>query len=144
MVRHARAATRRPLAFAAKLVASIVTVAVISTGGIAAIALADVTHNVTSQPVVHLVRPNGQSVAKSVSASALQGEFNVLLVGSDTRTDQGSQYSDSADQDASSGYGNNDVTMLLHVNAAHTAATVVSFPRDMMTSIPSCPNPKGG
>lgn len=147
MVRHRKVAGRHPLAFAGKLLASIVSVAVLSTAGIAGLAVADVTGNVNSQPIVHLVQPKtggGTPVTKSVSASALQGQFNVLLVGSDTRSDQGSAFSDAADQSASSGYGNNDVTMLLHVNANHTAATVVSFPRDMMTSIPSCPNPKGG
>ncbi|MFC4244158.1 LCP family protein [Gryllotalpicola reticulitermitis] len=144
MVRHGKAAARHPLVFAGKLVAAVVTVAVVSTAGIAGIALADVTGNVVSHPVVHLVQQDGSSVAKSVSASALNGEFNMLLVGSDTRTDQGAQYSDAADQSASSGFGNNDVTMLLHVNAAHTAATVVSFPRDMMVSIPQCPNADGG
>ena len=143
MVRHATAGATHPLAFAAKLIASVVTVAVVSTAGIAGIALADVTGNVNSQPVVHLVHGKGHKLVK-VSANALQGEFNVLLVGSDTRTDQGSQYSDAANQAASTGYGNNDVTMLLHVNASHTSATVVSFPRDMVVPIPSCPNPSGG
>ena len=37
----------------------------------------------------------------------------------------------------SSGIGDNDVTMLLHVTADHTSATVVSFPRDLV-SIPLC------
>jgi LCP family protein required for cell wall assembly len=151
VLRHARAAGRHPLAFIAKLVASVVSVAVISSLGIAAIAVADITHNVQANSQVHLVQQKDADetappVKKSVEpeATALEGEFNVLLVGTDTRTGQGAQFQDKADLSASSGAGNNDVTMLLHVNAAHTAATVVSFPRDLVIPIPSCPNPKGG
>lgn len=147
-LRHARAVARHPLVFAAKLVASVVSVAVVSSLGIAAIAIADVNHNIQSNSGVHLVQQAsaGQKapVTKAPDASALEGEFNVLLVGTDTRTGQGAQFSDRADQKASSGIGNNDVTMLLHVNASHTAATVVSFPRDLVIPIPSCPNSKGG
>jgi len=151
MVRHARAVVQRPIALAAKIAASVVSVAVVSTLGIAAIAVADVDHNIQTNSQVHLVQQKGSGngappVEKSIepAAKALAGEFNVLLVGTDTRTDQGSQFSDPADQRASSGAGNNDVTMLLHVNAAHTAATVISFPRDLILPVPACPTSKGG
>jgi len=144
--RHAKAALKHPLAFAGKLVASVLSVSLVSALGIAGIAFAQEANNIESKPVVHLVqqKADGGQQVKTVSATALQGEFNMLLVGSDTRTDQGAAYADAADQAASQGYGNNDVTILLHVNAAHTAATVVSFPRDMVLPIPSCPDPKGG
>ncbi|WP_344752038.1 LCP family protein [Gryllotalpicola koreensis] len=151
VLRHARATARHPLALAGKIVASVVSVAVVSTLGIAAIAVADISHNVQANSQVHLVQQKdaGQSappVTKSIQpeATALAGAFNVLLVGTDTRTGQGAQFQNKADLKASSGAGNNDVTMLLHVNAAHTAATVVSFPRDLVIPIPSCPSPKGG
>ncbi|WP_162940176.1 LCP family protein [Gryllotalpicola protaetiae] len=151
VLRHARAAGRHPLALAAKIVASVVSVAVVSSLGIAAIAVADISHNVQTNAQVHLVQQKdvGQTappVTKTIEpeATALAGEFNVLLVGTDTRTGQGGQFDSKAELRASSGAGNNDVTMLLHVNAAHTAATVVSFPRDLVIPIPSCPSPKGG
>jgi LCP family protein required for cell wall assembly len=151
VLRHARAAARHPLALAAKIVASVVSVAVVSTLGIAAIAVADISRNVQANSQVHLVQQKSDGatappVTKSVQpeATALEGEFNVLLVGTDTRTGQGGQFQDKADQRASSGAGNNDVTMLLHVNAAHTAATVVSFPRDLVIPIPACPSSSGG
>jgi LCP family protein required for cell wall assembly len=151
VLRHARAVARHPLVFAGKLVASIVSVALLSTVGIAAIAIADINHNVQANADVHLVEQADGSqtdppVTKSVepAATALEGEFNVLLVGTDTRTGQGAQFQNKADLQASSGAGNNDVTMMLHVNAAHTAATVISFPRDLVLAIPACPSPKGG
>jgi LCP family protein required for cell wall assembly len=148
VLRHARASARHPLALAGKIVASVVTVAVVSSLSIAAIAIADIRNNVQTNSQVHLVeQANGAAappVTKSVepAAEALDGAFNVLLVGTDTRTGQGGEFS--SDLRSSSGVGNNDVTMLLHVNAAHTAATVVSFPRDLVIPIPSCPSPKGG
>ncbi|GAA4163277.1 hypothetical protein GCM10022286_23510 [Gryllotalpicola daejeonensis] len=148
-MRHARGLAKHPLVFASKLVASVVSVAVVSSLSIAAIALADVNRNVQQNSQVHLVQQKtgtAAPVTKAVEpqATALAGEFNVLLVGTDTRTGQGAKFQNRADLKASSGAGNNDVTMLLHVNAAHTAATVVSFPRDLVIPIPSCPSPNGG
>ncbi len=67
----------------------------------------------------------------TVGVGALDGGFNVLLAGSDTRQGQGD------------GYGKtdgalNDVNMVLHVSADHSQASVVSLPRDMVVPIPAC------
>jgi len=72
----------------------------------------------------------------TVGVGALDGGFNVLLAGSDTRQGQGD------------GYGKtdgalNDVNMVLHVSADHTQATVVSLPRDMVVPIPACARSDG-
>ncbi len=68
--------------------------------------------------------------------AALEGGFNILIVGSDTREGQGGiGGKDSAEL--------NDVTMLLHVSADHTNAVAVSFPRDLVVPIPSCPKKDG-
>lgn len=63
--------------------------------------------------------------------------MNILVLGSDTRANQGA------------GFGNvagarSDTVMLLHLNAERTAATVISFPRDMWVLMPSCANNQGG
>jgi LCP family protein required for cell wall assembly len=44
----------------------------------------------------------------------------------------------------SSGAGNNDVTMVLHISADHTHAVVISIPRDELVTIPACPQANGG
>jgi LCP family protein required for cell wall assembly len=72
----------------------------------------------------------------TVGVGAIDGGFDVLLVGSDTRQGQGD------------GYGKtdgalNDVDMVLHVSADHTRATVVSLPRDMVVPIPACERSDG-
>ena len=66
---------------------------------------------------------------------AIDGELNILLVGSDSR--EGSAYQDGEEGEL------NDVNLLLHVSADHKNATVVSFPRDLMVPIPSCPSEDG-
>jgi LCP family protein required for cell wall assembly len=61
----------------------------------------------------------------------------MLIVGSDTREDQGIDFGEVESELA-------DVIMLLHISADRTNASVVSFPRDLLVPIPSCPNPAGG
>lgn len=67
----------------------------------------------------------------------LNGALNVLVVGSDTRDGQGEEFGDVDSELA-------DVIMLLHISKDRKDAVVVSFPRDLLVSIPECPNPEGG
>ncbi len=60
---------------------------------------------------------------------------NVLIVGSDTRTGQGSGYGSEAD---ASGNGHSDTTLLLHISADRKSAFAVSIPRDSWVSRPGC------
>jgi LCP family protein required for cell wall assembly len=66
---------------------------------------------------------------------AYSGTVNLLLVGSDTRTGQKGHYG------ANPGSTLNDVNILIHISEDHTKATVLSFPRDLYVSRPSCANP---
>jgi LCP family protein required for cell wall assembly len=67
----------------------------------------------------------------------LDGPLDILVVGSDTRDGQGSEFGDVDSELA-------DVIMLLHISRDRKDAVVVSFPRDLLVSIPECPNPEGG
>jgi LCP family protein required for cell wall assembly len=67
----------------------------------------------------------------------LNDALNILIVGSDTREGQGDEFGDVDSELA-------DVIMLLHISADRKDAVVVSFPRDLLVSIPECPNPDGG
>jgi LCP family protein required for cell wall assembly len=95
------------------------------------------------QPSVHLTDANGKAVAAPPNVGAIAGGVNLLLVGTDTRTGQGGAYNTPAELAGSSGAGNNDVTMLLHISADHKSATVVSIPRDLEVPIPACPTSSG-
>ena len=104
-------------------------------GGTVAIAAIRLSQNVTTvelQPVRDSEEPP--------AVADFDGEFDVLLVGSDGRAGQGVQYGEGGDVEGS----RNDVTLLLHVNEAHDAATVISFPRDLLVDIPACTDPETG
>ncbi|GAB3586617.1 hypothetical protein GCM10027406_37050 [Leifsonia lichenia] len=132
IARHGRLTQRHPLRFLLGMLAAIVAVVGVSTASVAAYAVWDVAAGL--KPSVKLVDAKGKEVVPQVGA--MNGAFNVLLAGSDSGG-------------GNAAYGErgevlNDVTMLLHVSADHKTATVISFPRDMYVSIPSCPDPKGG
>lgn len=61
----------------------------------------------------------------------IEGGFNVLIVGSDTRVGQGDQF-EFVDSEL------NDVNLLVHVSENHDRAIVVSFPRDLLIDVPAC------
>jgi LCP family protein required for cell wall assembly len=68
--------------------------------------------------------------------AAMEGGFNILIVGSDRAED--------AQSLKERGHAElNDVTMILHVSQDHTNAVAVSIPRDMVVPIPSCPKDDG-
>jgi LCP family protein required for cell wall assembly len=67
----------------------------------------------------------------------ISGPLNILLIGNDTRVDQGSGFGDSEASLA-------DVIILLHISEDRSNAVALSFPRDLMISVPQCPNPAGG
>ena len=72
------------------------------------------------------------------TAREIDGPINVLLIGSDTREGQGStEYGPVGNALA-------DVIILMHVSEDRKNAVALSFPRDLMVEMPSCPNPDGG
>jgi len=67
----------------------------------------------------------------------------MLLVATDSRRNQGEGFDDAANQAASSGVGNNDTTVLVHISEDHTNMAVISFPRDLMLPVPACTDDAG-
>lgn len=70
------------------------------------------------------------------TAAQINGPINMLLIGSDTRQDQGANYGDHEGELA-------DVIMLLHIAEDRNNAVAMSFPRDLIIDVPSCPNSEG-
>ncbi|NEE59370.1 LytR family transcriptional regulator, partial [Streptomyces sp. SID8455] len=58
---------------------------------------------------------------------------NILLIGSDSRAGENSEYGRD-----DGGSQRSDTTILLHLAADRKSATAVSLPRDLMVEIPSC------
>ncbi|MCU1514378.1 MAG: LytR family transcriptional regulator [Microbacteriaceae bacterium] len=141
-IRHGRLTRSNPVLALLRILGIVVAVAIVGSVSVAGIAVWQVAASV--KPGVHLVHADGSTQAPPPEIGAIDGGVNLLLAGTDTRANQGEQFQNKADLAASSGAGNNDVTMLLHISQDHTNATVVSFPRDLMVSMPACPRAGGG
>lgn len=97
-------------------------------------------YNQINQDNIVLVKPTVTDDTETVptdTPAGIDGPINMLIVGSDTRQDQGIDFGEVESELA-------DVIMLLHISADRTNASVVSFPRDLLVPIPSCPDPEGG
>ncbi|NYI06143.1 LCP family protein [Allostreptomyces psammosilenae] len=70
------------------------------------------------------------------AAADAQGRtpLNILLIGTDSREGTGGQYGNME----ITGWGHNDVNMLLHISADRTEAVAVNIPRDTVVDIPEC------
>jgi LCP family protein required for cell wall assembly len=77
-------------------------------------------------------------LANMPKIGAIEGEVNLLVVGSDTRNGQSGTFGPNP------GSTLNDVNIVLHVAADHKTATVLSIPRDMVVHMPNCPGGGGG
>ncbi|MET0844374.1 MAG: LCP family protein [Mycetocola sp.] len=134
--RHGRLKKSTPARTIARFVSAVLAVVLVSGSAIAAYAVWDVASSVG--PPVALANEAPGAAAPDIDA--IEGGVNLLLVGSDSRSGQDAVFGDAAVDSATL----NDVTMLMHISEDHTSATVVSFPRDMFVSIPSCPKEDGG
>jgi LCP family protein required for cell wall assembly len=116
-----------------RIVLVAVAVIAVSALSVSAVAVWDVGTKLTK----HTVALIGHTDGPPPNIGAIEGGVNVLIAASD---------SGGGDVKAFGRRGErlNDVTMLLHISADHLHATVVSFPRDLIIRIASCPNDKGG
>lgn len=89
-------------------------------------------------------RLNGNLSTESMSILGRQppaskdGTANILALGSQTRDGQGPGFGRDPGTDLS------DTAMLIHLNAEHTRAVVLSVPRDLMVNRPPCRERTGG
>ncbi|WP_240632539.1 MULTISPECIES: LCP family protein [Cryobacterium] len=111
-----------------KLVAVGLTVALVSTASVAAIAVSSFSQKVDDNAIDIGV---GQTNAPAPQLGSYRDGFNILMVGVDNDAAQGAAY---GERDATL----NDVNILVHVSADHTNAVVVSIPRDLIVAHPEC------
>lgn len=131
-VRHGALRRSNPWTNAVKILLTGVLAVAMSGVAVAAYAVWGLAQEVKT---VDLVPSEPDPEAVGAGQQRIDGAFTILLVGSDSR--QGQELDDGAEGEL------NDVNLLLHVSADHQNATVVSFPRDLMLAIPSCPGPNG-
>jgi LCP family protein required for cell wall assembly len=141
VVRHGRQQRSHAWLFPLQLIAIAAVVVLVSVVSVAAVAVTQLSSSVQAS-TVHLEHINGASAPPGIDA--ITGGVNLLLVGTDTRTGQGGAFATKDQLAGSSGAGNNDVTILLHIAQDHRSAMIVSFPRDLILNLPPCPSPRGG
>jgi LCP family protein required for cell wall assembly len=125
IARHGRLKKASPVPTIVKFLAAALAVVLVSGVSVAAIAVNTVTSKVQT---VDLVQPTD---GPPPQIGALEGGFNILIVGSDTCE---ASMGNCSDRDAAL----NDVNILLHVSQDQTNAVAVSFPRDLVVGIPEC------
>jgi LCP family protein required for cell wall assembly len=109
------------------LIGTVLAVVLVSGGSVAAVAFFNLKSNIKTETI------EADSQGPPPNIAAIEGGFNILLVGSDTREGQdGIGGNESAVL--------NDVNMLLHVAQDQQSATLVSMPRDMVVPLPACEN----
>lgn len=98
----------------------------------------NITDNISVLPVEELAPAPAlpETLPAALRYTAPAEPLNILFLGSDTRENQGAGFG------TMEGF-NGDTTMLLHVNAEHTKASILSIPRDLWTSLPECTSADG-
>jgi len=131
--RHGRARRSDAALAVVRVVAASLAVLLVSGVSVGAIALAQLSGNIESVDLV-----GDDEVTQPIAAPGLgkfEGGFNVLVVGSDVCDKEGGCVDRHSEL--------NDVTMLIHIAADQSSAVGVSFPRDLVVPIPSCPQEDG-
>lgn len=138
IARHGRLRSPHPVAQLLRLLSVAVAVVLVSAIGVGAFTVWDTARAIGDSVVV---LPSAKPIPPDIGE--IEGGMNLLLVGSDSCEGQSiALFPRCAAKDAPG--ERNDVTMLIHISDKPRRVTVVSFPRDMLVSIPSCPNGKGG
>lgn len=134
IARHGRLKRHRAWPLIVQIISASLAVVLISGASVGAVVVNSLTSKIA--PTVELTQPTEGPLPQ---IGAIDGGFNILIVGSDTRQGQ-----DGIGGDAEEESGQlNDVNMLLHVSQDQTNAVAISFPRDMVVDIPECVDSDG-
>ena len=138
LARHGVLPTRHPFATMLAMLGVVVGVVGLSAAGVAAYSVWDAAQAVSANAVVL-----DDDKPLPPSLGAIEGGVNILMVGSDSCEGQDVALFPRCAENDSPGE-RSDVTMLVHISDEPRRVTVVSFPRDMLVPIPSCPKEDGG
>jgi LCP family protein required for cell wall assembly len=118
-----------------KIVAGVLALALAAGVGVVVFKIVDLRDNITTTPLN--LGTDGPGLPVDLSRDPVQ----ILVLGTDTRDGTDGKY---GSNDSSAGWGKSDVMMLVNLSADRKRVTVVSLPRDLLTSIPSCTDPETG
>lgn len=140
VARHGALKSPNPFVQVLTILGAMVAVVAISAGAVGAFAVWDAARSVTDNSVAL----EGDDVAQlPPTIGEIEGGVNMLIAGTDSCEGQDLALFPRCGID-DDGLERNDVTMLLHISDEPRRVTVVSFPRDMIVPIPSCPDGEGG
>ncbi|WP_019180817.1 LCP family protein [Microbacterium yannicii] len=137
LARHGVLRSRHPLVTMLSMLAIALGVVGVSATGVTAYSLWDATQAIGASAVVL-----DEEKPLPPSLGAIEGGVNLLLVGTDSCEGENAKLSGACRAGDTEGE-RNDVTMLVHISDEPRRVTVVSFPRDMLVPIPSCPKEDG-
>ena len=137
LARHGVLKSRHPFMTLVAMLGVVLGVFGVSAAGIAAYNLFDASQTITANAVVL-----DEEKPLPPSLGAIEGGVNILMVGTDSCEGANAALSGACQAKATEGE-RNDVTMLVHISDEPRRVTVVSFPRDMLVPIPSCPKEDG-
>ncbi len=135
-VQHGRQRRRSAGRDLLKLTASALAVLLVSASAVGAYAVFDTLGQVSSN-AVDISAPGETPPPPPPGIGAIEGGFNMLIVGNDNDASQGDTF---GVREATL----NDVTMVLHVSADHQHAVVLTLPRDLVIDHPECTDPVTG
>lgn len=137
IARHSSRRDRHPILALIAMVAVSLGVVGASAVGLAAFNVWDAANALTANAVAI-----GEDEQLPPSLGAIEGGVNILVVGTDSCEGANAALSGACQSGDTAGE-RNDVTMLVHISDEPRRVTVVSFPRDMVVPIPSCPTADG-
>ncbi|MCU1440927.1 MAG: LytR family transcriptional regulator [Rhodoglobus sp.] len=132
IARHGQLKKSHAFPIVLKFIAAALAVVVVSGASVGAIAVNSILSK--AQPSVALI---GDTPGPPPQIGAIDGGFNILIVGSDRCEVEADECGERGSAEL------NDVNMLLHVSQDQTNATAISFPRDLVVGIPECPDEEG-
>ena len=127
IARHGRLPKRSPVGAIFGFIAAALAVVLVSGASIGAVAFNALY---SKADVVEII---GETDGPPPQIGAIEGGFNILIVGSDRCEDEECLEGERGSSEL------NDVNLLLHVSQDQTNAVAISFPRDMVVGIPECP-----
>ena len=130
IARHGRLKRGSAWLVMAKILAATLSVVLVSGVSVAGIWVWQLDRSIKTVTLV------GETEGPPPALGSFEGGFNILIVGSDECEEEGG----CKDREGVL----NDVTILLHVAQDQSNAVAVSFPRDLVVPIPSCPRESGG
>ncbi|NHI16236.1 LytR family transcriptional regulator [Microbacterium sp. CBS5P-1] len=146
VARHTKLRSPGLISGSLKGIAFVVSAVLVSVAGVAAYAYTDFASTLQSNAVTL----DGQDTAPPAVEVLPNEDVNILITGVDMCEAEYLDYFGgrcteemaAAQEDSYSGILN-DVNMVLHVSAEPRSVTVISIPRDMMTSRPACTDADG-